>query len=391
MPGRNFLFVPGPTNIPERIRRAMDVLLEDHRAGDFPTFMKPLFEDLKKIFQTTSGRVFVFNASGTGGWEAAITNCLSPGDGVLQARFGQFSHLWAELCRKHAMEVTLIETPWGEALPYERYAEVLAADKAHRIKAVLVTHNETATGVTSDIQRVRKILDDLKHPALLMIDGVSAIGSIDFRMDEWGVDIAVSGSQKGLMLPTGLGLVGVSQKALEARKSAKCARAYFDFDDQIRMNDDGWFPYTPAMTLIRGLRESVNMLLEEGLPNVFARHARFAEAVRRGVKAWGLELCARDPASYSNTVSAIVVPQGRNANDVVKNAYARYNLSLGGGLGDVAGKVFRIGHLGDLNEIMILSALVGAEMALRDSGIEVTPGSGVGAASEYLRSTWQAS
>ena len=387
MPGRNFLFVPGPTNIPERIRRAMDVLLEDHRAGDFPAFAKPLFEDIKKIFQTTAGQVFIFNASGTGGWEAAITNTLSPGDGVLQARFGQFSHLWAELCCKHGMEVNVVETPWGEALPYDRYAEMLGADKAHKIKAVLVTHNETATGVTSDIARVRKILDHLRHPALLMVDGVSAIGSIDFRMDEWGVDIAVSGSQKGLMLPTGLGLVGVSQKALAARKSAQCHRAYFDFDDQMRMNADGWFPYTPAMTLLRGLRESINMLLEEGLPSVFARHARYATAVRTAVAAWGLALCARDPASYSNTVTAIVVPQARNANDVVKNAYQRYNLSLGGGLGDVAGKVFRIGHLGDLNELMILSALAGTEMALRDSGIDVVPGSGVGAASEFLRNS----
>ena len=387
MPGRNFLFVPGPTNIPERIRRAMDVLLEDHRAGDFPEFAKPLFEDIKKIFQTTAGQVFIFNASGTGGWEAAITNTLSPGDGVLQARLGQFSHLWAELCRKHAMEVNVVETPWGEALPYDRYAEILGTDKAHKIKAVLVTHNETATCVTSDIARVRKILDDLQHPALLMIDGVSAIGSIDFRMDEWGVDIAVSGSQKGLMLPTGLGLVGVSPKALAARKSAKCHRAYFDFDDQMRMNADGWFPYTPAMTLLRGLRESINMLLEEGLPKVFARHARYASAVRTAVAAWGLALCARDPSSYSNTVSAIVVPKDKDANEVVKNAYSRYNLSLGGGLGDVAGKVFRIGHLGDLNELMILSALAGTEMALRDSGIDVVPGSGVGAASEFLRTS----
>ncbi len=285
------------------------------------------------------------------------------------------------------MEVKVVETPCGEALPYDRYAEILGTDKAHKIKAVLVTHNETATGVTSDIARVRKILDDLQHPALLMIDGVSAIGSIDFRMDEWGVDIAVSGSQKGLMLPTGLGLVGVSPKALAARKSAKCHRAYFDFDDQMRMNADGWFPYTPAMTLLRGLRESINMLLEEGLPNVFARHARYASAVRTAVAAWGLALCARDPSSYSNTVSAIVVPKDKDANEVVKNAYSRYNLSLGGGLGDVAGKVFRIGHLGDLNELMILSALAGTEMALRDSGINVIPGSGVGAASEFLRNS----
>jgi alanine-glyoxylate transaminase / serine-glyoxylate transaminase / serine-pyruvate transaminase len=385
MAGRNFLFVPGPTNIPERIRRAMDVPLEDHRAIDFPAFAKPLLEDLKKIFQTTRGQVLVFPASGTGGWEAAITNTLSPGDGVLQARFGQFSHLWAELCRRHGMEVTLVETPWGEGVPLARYGEVLAADRGHRIKAVLVTHNETATGVTSDLAAVRKLLDDLGHPALLAVDGVSAIGSIDFRMDEWGVDLAVSGSQKGLMLPTGLALVGVSPRALAAHATAQCRRSYFEFDDMLRMNADGWFPYTPAMTLLRGLRAAVDMLLEEGLPQVFARHARYACAVREAVAAWNLRLCARDPALYSNTVTAIEVPAGMDSAVVVRNAYQRYNLSLGGGLGEVAGKVFRIGHLGDLNELMILSALAGTEMALRDSGIEVVPGSGVGAAAEFLR------
>lgn len=387
MPGRNFLFVPGPTNIPERIRRAMDVPLEDHRAGDFPAFVLPLLEDLKKIFQTRDGHVFIFAASGTGGWEAAITNTLSPGDKVLQARFGQFSHLWAELCRRLGMQVELVETPWGEGVPLDRYAEILAADSAHAIKMVLVTHNETATGVTSDLAGVRRVLDDLGHPALLAVDGVSAIGSIDFRMDEWGVDLAVSGSQKGLMLPTGLGLVGASRKALDATQRARCPRSYFDFGDMLRMNADGWFPYTPAVTLLHGLRASIDMLLEEGLPQVFARHARYAEAVRKAVAAWGLELCARDPKWYSNTVSAVVVPQGIDAGAVVGNAYRRYNLSLGGGLGEVAGKVFRIGHLGDLNELMILSALAGTEMALRDSGIGVEPGSGVGAASEFLRET----
>jgi len=384
VPGRNFLFVPGPTNIPERIRRAMDVPLEDHRASDFPAFVLPLLADLKKVFQTRDGHVFIFAASGTGGWEAAITNTLSPGDKVLQARFGQFSHLWAELCRRLGMQV---ETPWGEGVPLDRYAEILAADGAHAIKMVLVTHNETATGVTSDLAGVRRVLDDLGHPALIAVDGVSAIGSIDFRMDEWGIDLAVSGSQKGLMLPTGLGLVGASRKALAAMHSARCARSYFDFGEMLRMNADGWFPYTPAVTLLHGLRASIDMLLEEGLPQVFARHARYAEAVRKAVAAWGLELSARDPKWYSNTVSAIVVPDGIDAGAVVGNAYRRYNLSLGGGLGEVAGKVFRIGHLGDLNELMILSALAGTEMALRDSGIEVAPGSGVGAASEFLRET----
>lgn len=385
MPGRNFLFVPGPTNIPERIRRAMDIPLEDHRAGDFPTFAKPLLDDLKKIFQTEKGQVFVFPSSGSGGWEAAVTNTLSPGDTVLQARFGQFSHLWAELCRRHGMQVELVETPWGEGVPLERYAAILQADTRHAIKMVLVTHNETATGVTSDLAAVRKILDDAGHPALLAVDGVSSIGSIDFRMDEWGIDLAVSGSQKGLMLPTGLGLVCASQKALAASRSAACHRAYFSFDDMARMNADGWFPYTPAMTLLRGLRESVDMLLEEGLSNVFARHRRYAEAVRTAVTAWNLKLCAVDPRTYSDTVSAICVPPGMDSNVVVRNAYERYNLSLGQGLTEVAGKVFRIGHLGDLNELMILSALAGTEMALRDSSIDVVPGSGVGAAAEFLR------
>ncbi len=387
MPGRNFLFVPGPTNIPERIRRAMDVPLEDHRAVDFPAFAKPLLADLKKIFRTTTGEVLVFAASGTGGWEAALTNTLSPGDRVLHARFGQFSHLWAEQCRRLGLEVELVQAPWGEGVPLDRYREILVADTAHAIKAVLVTHNETATGVTSDLAGVRRVLDETRHPALLMSDGISAIGSLEFRMDEWGVDLAIAGSQKGFMLPTGLAIVGVSQKAIAATKTARSQRAYFDFQDMLRMNADGWFPYTPAMTILRGLRESVNMLLEEGMDQVVARHARFGAAVRRGVAGWGLELCATDPRWYSDTVSAIRVPTGIDAGAVVRTAYERYNLSLGAGLGEVAGKVFRIGHLGDLNEIMVLSALAGAEMALRDCGVMVTPGSGVGAASEYLRET----
>ena len=385
MPGKNFLFVPGPTNIPDRIRRAMDIPLEDHRAADFPEFALPLFEDLKKIFRTEQGQVFVFPSSGTGGWEAAITNTLSPGDRILQSRFGQFSHLWAESCRKLGMTVELIETPWGEGVPLEEYRRVLADDSTHLIKMVLVTHNETATGVTSDLAAVRQLLDDLQHPALLAVDGISSIGSLDFRMDEWGVDLAVSGSQKGLMLPTGLSVLCVSEKALEKSKTAKSFRYYFDFSQMSAANAGGWFPYTPAMTLLRGLRESVNMLLEEGMENVYKRHARYASSVRAAVSAWGLELCAKDEALYSDTVTAICVPEGMDSNDVVRNAYNHYNLSLGGGLTEVAGKVFRIGHLGDMNELMILSALAGTEMALCDSGIDVTLGSGVGAAAGFLR------
>ncbi|MEQ8663754.1 MAG: aminotransferase class V-fold PLP-dependent enzyme, partial [Gammaproteobacteria bacterium] len=300
MHGRNHLYVPGPTNIPERVRHAIDVTLQDHRAPDFPEFSRPLLEDVKKIFRTTEGQVFIFPASGTGGWEAAITNTLSPGDKVLQAVFGQFSLLWAELCSRHGMEVVQIDTPWGEGVPLERYREVLAADRQHAIKAVLVTHNETATGVTSPVSAVRELLDELRHPALLYVDGVSSIGCLDFRMDEWGVDLAVAGSQKGFMLPTGLALVGVSQKALAARASARSTRCFFDFDDMIRTNRDGWFPYTPATTLLHGLRAAIDMLLEEGLDNVAARHRRYGEAVRAAVAAWGLENCARRPEWYSD-------------------------------------------------------------------------------------------
>ena len=385
--GRNALFIPGPTNMPNALRAAMDQPLEDMRAPDFPSFTLGLFRDLKRIFKTETGQIFLFPGSGTGGWEAAITNTLSPGDRVLASTFGQFSHLWVDLCQRHGLDVDAVEVEWGEGVPVETYAERLAADKAHAIKAVLVCHNETATGVTSDVAAVRRVLDDLDHPALLMVDGVSSIASIDFRMDEWGVDLAVSGSQKGFMLPTGLAIVGASQKALEASKTAKCPRCFFDFADMIRTNKDGYFPYTPATTLMHGLRASIDRLQAEGLDNVFARHHRLAEGVRRAVTAWDLKLCAKEPKWYSDTVSAICVPEGFNGNDVAKLAYYRYNLSLGLGLSKVAGKVFRIGHLGDLNELMLIQALAGAEMAMRDLGIEVELGSGVAAAQEHYRHT----
>ena len=387
MSGNPHLFIPGPTNIPERLRWATNIAMEDQRAPDFPKFSLPLFRDLKKIFKTETGQVFIFPASGTGGWESAITNTLSPGDKILASRFGQFSHLWVDLCRRHGMDVDCIDVDWGEGVPVETYAQRLEADKTHQIKAVLVCQNETATGVTSDVAAVRRVLDSLDHPAMLYVDGVSSIASIDFRMDEWGVDLAVSGSQKGFMLPTGLAILGVSQKALEARKSASCPRAFLDFEDMIRTNKDGYFPYTPAMTLVRGLRESVDMLLEEGLENVFARHHRLAEGVRRAVAAWGLTLCAKEAKWHSDTVSAICVPDGYDATQVISNAYENYQLSLGAGLSKVAGKVFRIGHLGSLNELMLMSALAGAEMAMRDAGIAVEPGSGVAAAEEYYRAT----
>ncbi len=387
MPGRTPLFIPGPTNVPERVRSAIDCVIEDHRAADLPAFTLPLFADLKRAFKSEQGQVFVFPASGTGGWEAAMTNTLSPGDKVLIACFGQFSHLWCDLCRRQGLDVEAVEVEWGEGVPLETFAERLAADRAREIKAVLVCHNETATGVTSDVAGVRKALDAADHPALLFVDGVSSIASIDFRMDEWGVDVAVSGSQKGFMLPAGLAILCVSRKALEARKSAKSLRCYFDFEDMIRTNADGFFPYTPAMHMLRGLRASLDMLFEEGLDKVFARHHRLAEGVRRAVDAWGLTLCAKEPKWHSDTVSAIVVPQGFDSALVTEVAYKRYGLSLGVGLSKVAGKVFRIGHLGDLNELQLMSGIAGAEMAMRDIGIPVEAGSGMAAAAEHYRST----
>lgn len=387
MPGRNFLFVPGPTNVPDRILRAMHRAMEDHRSPDFPKLAAPVLRDLKKIFKTADGQAFIFPASGTGAWEAALCNTLSPGDRVLAARFGMFSQLWIDMAQRLGLTVDILETEWGEGAPIDRYAEALAADKAHAIKAVLFTHNETATGVTSDVAGMRTALDDAKHPALLAVDGVSSIGSIDFRMDDWGVDLAVTGSQKGFMLPAGLGILGVSQKALSKYDSAKLNRVFFDLGDMTKQNATGYFPYTPSLPLLYGLRESIDLLLEEGLDNVFARHHRLAEGTRAAVKAWGLELCARQPKWYSDTVSAVMVPAGINGAEVIDIAYRRYDLALGAGLARMAGRLFRIGHLGDLNELMLLGGLAGAEMAMRDAGVKIEPGSGVAAAEEYWRRT----
>jgi alanine-glyoxylate transaminase/serine-glyoxylate transaminase/serine-pyruvate transaminase len=387
MPGRNFLFVPGPTNVPDRVLRAMHRAMEDHRSSDFPSLAAPLFEDLKKIFKTTSGQAFIFPASGTGAWEASLANTLSSGDKVIAARFGMFSHLWIDMAQRFGLEVEVLDADWGEGAPIERYQEVLAADKSHRIKAVLFTHNETATGVTSDVPAIRRVLNEIRHPALLMVDGVSSIASIDFRMDEWGVDLAVTGSQKGLMLPAGLGIVCASQKALALYDQAKLPRVFFDFGDMRKANAAGYFPYTPSLPMLYGLRESLAMLLEEGLENVFVRHHRLAEGTRRAVKAWGLELCARAPKWNSDTVTAIMVPPGYNGAEVIDIAYRRYNLALGAGLARMAGKLFRIGHLGDLNELMLLGGIAGAEMAMRDVGIKIELGSGVAAAQDYWRGT----
>jgi len=302
---------------------------------------------------------------------------------VLTSSFGQFSSLWVTMCREFGLDVVNCDVPWGEGVPLDQYHAALEADTAHQIKAVLVCHNETATGVTSDVGAVRRILDDLGHPALLFVDGVSSVGSLDFRMDEWGVDVAVSGSQKGFMMPTGLAIVGVSQKALDACAGSNLPSSYFNFHDMLKMNEQGYFPYTPAATLLRGLRASIDMLTDEGLSNVVARHHRLANGVRAAIDAWGLRNCAVAPKWHSDTVTAILVPDGHNANDVIQAAYHNYGVSLGGGLGKVAGKVFRIGHLGWLNETMVLQALGGTEMALRDAGISFRAGSGVGAAVEY--------
>ena len=386
MSGRNFLFVPGPTNVPDRVLNAMHRPMEDHRSPVFPKLPLSIFPDLKKVFRTTEGQPFIFAATGTGMWEAALVNTCSPGDRVLAARYGQFCHLFIDCAQRLGLQVDIIDVPWGEGAPADKIEEALRKDTKHEYKGVLVVHNETATGVTSDIAAVRRAIDNAKHPALLYVDGVSSVGSLEFRMDDWGVDLAITGSQKGFMLPAGLGLIGVSQKALARRESAKLPRVFFDFGDQIKANATGYFPYTPPLTLLYGLRESLDMLLEEGLDNVYARHHRLAEGVRAAVKAWGLTVCAKDPKWNSDTVSAVMVPPGFDGAAVIATAFTKYNMALGAGLGQMAGKLFRIGHLGDVNELMLLGALSGAEMSMRDVGItQVVPGSGVAAAEEYWR------
>jgi alanine-glyoxylate transaminase/serine-glyoxylate transaminase/serine-pyruvate transaminase len=386
MAGRNFLFIPGPTNVPRRVQNAINVEQEDMRAADLPLFTKPLYEDMKKAFKTESGRVFIFPSSGTGAWESAITNTLNPGDKVLASRFGQFSHLFIDCAQRLGMEVIEVDCEWGTGVPAEKFAEILAEDKNHEIKAVFATHNETATGVMSDLKKVRDAIDSASHPALYFVDTVSGVGSLDFRMDEWGVDLAISGSQKGFMLPTGLGIVCASEKALEANKSATCPRCFFAWEDQIATNDNGYFPYTPPMNLLRGLRESLDMLFEEGLDNVFERHTRFAIATRKAVEAWGLTTIAHD-GWQSDTVTAVKTPEGFDGNEVARHAYRRYNLALSITIGKVMGHGFRIGHMGDMNELMLMVPLSGAEMSMKDLGYPIELGSGVAAAQEYLRST----
>ena len=386
MAGRNFLFVPGPTNVPDRVLRAMAVPMEDHRSSTFPELTLRCLTDLKQIFKTTSGTPILFPSSGTGCWEAALTNCLDPGDRVLAARFGQFTHLWIDMCQRLGFEVEVLEIEWGQGTPIDRYRAALEADRNHSIKAVLVCQNETATGVASDVAAIRRVLDDARHPALLFVDTVSALASIDFRMDEWAVDVCISGSQKGLMLPAGMGISCVSEKALGAARRARSPRCYFDYRDMVTANATGYFPYTPSIPMLYGLRESLQMLLEEGLDNVFYRHSYIAGGVRAAIlEGWKLKLCARAPLWYSDTVSAVMVPAGIDGAAIVARAFSRYNLALGAGLSRVAGKLFRIGHLGDSNELMLMAALAGAEMAMLDCGVRIEAGSGVAAAAEFWR------
>lgn len=382
MNGKTGLFIPGPTNIPDCVRQALNVPMQDMRAPDFGELTLPIFSDLKKVFKTETAEVFMFPGSGTAGWESAVSNLFSAGEKVLMSSFGQFSLLWVDMAQRFGLDVHHCEVKWGLGVPHAEYRAVLEKDTNHEIKAVFACHNETATGVVSDIAAIRTILDDLDHPALLCVDGVSSVGSLDFRMDEWGVDVAVSGSQKGFMLPTGLAIVAVSQKAMELRGQANLPRTFLSYDDMMKTNATGHFPYTPATQMFHGLRASLDFIFEEGLENVIARHTRLAQAVRAGIHAWGLQLCAQNPENYSDTVSAIMVPEGFDSAEITKTAYYKYNMSLGAGLNKVAGKVFRIGHLGDLNEIMVLQALAGSEMAMRDCGINIELGSGVAAAQE---------
>lgn len=382
---QNPVFIPGPTNMPESLRKAVDMPTLDHRSPLFGQILHPALDGVKQILKSETAKIFIFPSTGTGGWETALTNTLSAGDKVLAARNGMFSHRWIDMCQRHGLDVQVVETPWGAGLPADKYAEILKADTGHEIKVVLATHNETATGVRSDIAAVRKALDAANHPAMLFVDGVSSIASMDFRMDEWGVDIAVTGSQKGFMLPAGLAIVGFSPKAMAALDTATLPRTFFDVRDMGTGYSNNAYPYTPAVGLLNGLNEACKMILDEGLENVFARHHRIAEGVRQAVSAWGLELCAVSKDVQSDTVSAIKTPDGFNATDIVTHAADKYGVAFGVGLGEVAGKVFRIGHLGSLTDVMTLSGLATAEMVMVDLGLDIKLGSGVAAAQEYYR------
>jgi len=384
MSGRPFLQIPGPTLVPDRIVRAMAQPIIDHRGPRFEALVRDCLDGLKTIFQTERGHVVLYPGSGTGAWEATIVNTLSPGDRVLACVNGHFATGFARTAAAFGAEIERLELPYGAGVSADAVEERLVADAGHEIRAVLVVHNETSTGVTSDVAAVRRAIDRARHPALLLVDTVSSLASIDFRLDEWGVDVALTGPQKGLMLPPGMAILAVGERALRASEKATCPRSFWDWRPVIERNRQGQYPYTPATSLLFGLRESLAILREEGLPNVFARHARLAEACRRAVRAWPLPLLCRNPTEYSNTLTAIVMPAGIDSDDLVQRAYRRLELSLGIGLGEVKGKVFRIGHLGSVNELDLLGGLAGVEMMLKEIGVPLRLGSGLAAAQEFL-------
>lgn len=380
--GRHFLQIPGPSTVPDRILRAIDNPTMDHRGPDFGLLGKQVLAKIQTIFKTTQP-VVIFPASGTGAWEAALCNTLSPGDRVLMCETGWFAHLWQEMAGRLGIVTDLVKTDWRRGADVEQIAERLAADKAHAIKAVAVVHNETSTGATSRIAEVRKAIDDAKHPALLLVDTISGLASVDYRHDEWGVDVTVSGSQKGLMLPPGLSFNAVSQKALKASESAKLPRSFWDWKPMIAANATGYFPYTPATNLLYGLDTACDMLLEEGLDNVFARHERHAEATRRAVRHWGLEVQCQDPRHYSPVLTCVRLPEGHSANALRATILERFNMSLGNGLGQLNDRAFRIGHLGDFGDLQLMGTLSGVEMGLRAAGVPHSAG-GAQVALDYL-------
>ncbi len=380
--GRHFLQIPGPTNVPDRVLRALSRPTIDHRGAEFGRMTKEIFEDMQKLMKT-AGKVVIYPASGTGSWEAALVNTLSPGDKLLMFETGHFATMWKNVAVKLGLQVDFLPGDWRRGVDPGQIEARLAEDRQKTIKAVTIIHNETSTGVVSRIADIRKAMDRAAHPALLMVDTVSSLGLTDYRHDEWGVDVTVSSSQKGLMLPPGLGINGVSEKALTASKSARLPKSYWDWQAMITANQTGFFPYTPATNLLFGLKEALLMIQEEGSENIFTRHNRFGEATRRAVKTWGLEVNCLNPAEYSNSVTAVRVPEGRDADALRKVILEKFNLSLGNGLGKVQGKVFRIGHMGDFNDLMLAGTLSGVEMGLGLSGIPFKKG-GVQAAIDYL-------
>ena len=383
--GRHFLQIPGPTNKPDRMQRAMHRAVIDHRGPDFAALGRSVLTDLKAVFKTEN-RVVIFPASGTGAWEAALVNVLSPGERVLMYETGQFATLWKNMAAKLGFDPVFMQGDWRTGANAEAIGAQLKADADHRIKAVCVVHNDTATGVTSDISAIRRAIDAAGHPALLMVDTISSLGSIDFRTDEWGVDVVVAGSQKGLMLPPGLSFNAISAKAWTICAAGGDRRSYWDWRDMAGPNDAGFFPYTPATTLLYGLREALDMLAEEGLDAVFARHARHAEAARRAVDAWGLEILATNPAERSNSLTAVVMPDDAGADALRAEILDRFDMSLGTGLNKVADRVFRIGHLGDFNDLMLMGTLCGVEMGLKRARVAHRSG-GVQAAMDFLAET----